>query len=579
MGQYDQAYKHLRAALEQEQPKSPITAGYLALCGALGKPTNLDDKPKNINWSLRLLASFPLPTSAEWTGLACDVHAEARRFDVPVPLEDQRLLCDSLASLYASNVKAAAAFSHLAATYPEAVQPEYAFLYARAATAHGVTSPQDLDLFARTFQDPAAARRYYEGQKWELGEVEYTYLERTAKNAPGQFPEVLGRDYPRRGEAFLLERSVQLEQAGQKGPARASAEVLLRLAPASVAAHDRLACLHYRTGELDRAVELLGGWHRLAPSDHWPLVRQAIIEQERGNAPRRAEIIDHALGLIRGPLRAAVAFLGARLAIKQVAKGWSDPKASPARADEPAHESLHAASRLLGECLGDEPDHTEALWCLAAIGSLLGDREALAAQAPRMDRPEVGDGRFHYFGAVCHLAAQDYHRAAALGARAAEDAAVGAEGRFVVGWAQLRLGDLEGAARALQGVATDERSPSAVYARALLGQVSLARGAYDDAVRWWSAVDAPVREKWGLAEPLRQSVLLSGLLALQQGRYEPAAERLREAAKFGLRDRRLPGLITLALVKAGQKLLYEGVRGQGPWVRDEAIRSAGKRET
>src|SRR5262249_16878795 len=84
LGQYDQAYKHLPGAREQEPTKSPITAGYLALCGAMGKPTNPDDKPKNINWSLRLLSSFPAPNNAEWASLACDVHAEARRFNVPV---------------------------------------------------------------------------------------------------------------------------------------------------------------------------------------------------------------------------------------------------------------------------------------------------------------------------------------------------------------------------------------------------------------------------------------------------------------------------------------------------------------
>src|SRR5262249_7118980 len=54
LGQHDQAYKHLRIALDQEEPKDPFTAGYLALCGALGKPTNADDKPKNISWALRL---------------------------------------------------------------------------------------------------------------------------------------------------------------------------------------------------------------------------------------------------------------------------------------------------------------------------------------------------------------------------------------------------------------------------------------------------------------------------------------------------------------------------------------------
>src|SRR5207302_8747390 len=100
-------------------------------------------------------------------------------------------------------------------------------------------------------------------------------------------------------------------------PARTSVEVLLQLAPTSTAAHDRLACLHYRQGKLDQAVEVLGNWRKLAPADHWPLVRQAIIEQERGNAERRAEVIDRALGLTRGPLRSAVAFLGAKLALRQ----------------------------------------------------------------------------------------------------------------------------------------------------------------------------------------------------------------------------------------------------------------------
>jgi hypothetical protein len=52
-------------------------------------------------------------------------------------------------------------------------------------------------------------------------------------------------------------------------------------------------------------------------------------------------------------------------------------------------------------------------------------------------------------------------------------------------------------------------------------------------------------------------VFLGGLAALDSGRYEQAAERFREAGKLGLRERRLGGLITLALVKAGQKLLYE----------------------
>jgi hypothetical protein len=52
-------------------------------------------------------------------------------------------------------------------------------------------------------------------------------------------------------------------------------------------------------------------------------------------------------------------------------------------------------------------------------------------------------------------------------------------------------------------------------------------------------------------------VWLAALKALQTGRYENAAERLREAGKLGWRDRRLGPLLSFALVKAGQQLLYK----------------------
>jgi hypothetical protein len=94
----------------------------------------------------------------------------------------------------------------------------------------------------------------------------------------------------------------------------------------------------------------------------------------------------------------------------------------------------------------------------------------------------------------------------------------------------------------------------------MLGQLSFARGAYDDTIKWWNALDAQRRAEWHLEEPLRQTVLLSGLLAFEGKRYEQAADRFREAGKLGLREKRLGGLLTLALVKAGQRLLYEHVK-------------------
>ncbi|MGH7173195.1 MAG: hypothetical protein ACRELG_23180, partial [Gemmataceae bacterium] len=131
---------------------------------------------------------------------------------------------------------------------------------------------------------------------------------------------------------------------------------------------------------------------------------------------------------------------------------------------------------------------------------------------------------------------------------------------FLMAWAYVHQDNLAAAEQALQKVAVVEKSPSAVYARALLGRLSYTRGAYDEAVTWWSSVEPRRRSEWQFDEPLRQTVLLSGLMAYEEGRFEQAAERFREAGKLGLRDRRLGPLLTLALVRAGQGLLYDEVK-------------------
>jgi tetratricopeptide (TPR) repeat protein len=555
---YDQAYKHLRIALEQEEPKDPFTAGCLALCGAMGKPTQPEDRPRNVAWAVRLLARYPLFENAEWAGLISAVHAEAREVGLKTGLDEQLQLCDVLASVHATDTRAAEAYAHLACTFPDAVRPQHAWLYVRAATQYGIRSEAEADLFARTFLEAGPARAYFAQRDWSFEDAEYAYLERTADVSPGRFPDALGKDYARRGESFLLERSRQEETSGRKESAEACVDVLLRLAPRSVCGHDRLACLHYRRGDLDGAVALLEGWQRLAPADHWPLIRQAVIEQERGNARRRAEVIDRALVLTQGPLRGSIAFLGARLSLRSAMGNEALRQQAPSTGNGASSpSSLEESLSLLQTCLSESPNHTDALWCLAAVRSVLGDREGLARQAPQMNRPAVKDARFHYLGAVCHLAAGDYTRVLELGQRAAGDESLAAESQFVMAWAHLGLQEPDAARTALQKVAAVEKSPSAVCARALLGQMSFARGSYDEAIRWWLTVDPKKRAEWQLDDPLRQTVLLSGLLAYQAERFEQAADRFREAGKLGLRERRLGPLMTLALVRAGQRLLYQ----------------------
>ena len=46
--------------------------------------------------------------------------------------------------------------------------------------------------------------------------------------------------------------------------------------------------------------------------------------------------------------------------------------------------------------------------------------------------------------------------------------------------------------------------------------------------------------------------------ALHAEHFAAAADKLREAGRLGSRDRRLGSLLTLSLIKAGQRALYEG---------------------
>jgi hypothetical protein len=541
---YDEAFKHLRTAHDLEEPKERSTAGYLALCGARAKPLRSEDKSKNVAWALRLVTRFTAPADTEWAGLITAIFAEARAIGLPLDLDDQLYLCEHLLSVHAADPGAAAAYHHLAATFPDALRPEYAWLYCRAAQQHGLSDEHALELFARTFRTGTEARTFFEARQWDFEEMEFAYLERSAAQQPGAFPAALGPEYPAHGERMLRARSVRLEQAQQPEAALATAVVWLKLAPRSAPAHDRLAHLHYQRGDLDQTVAFLAGWQALEPANPWPLLRQSVIEQQRGDAARCHAAIRQALDLEPGRLRADIAFLGARLALK-------------GQGQNPAPEARDAALTLLTECLKADPNHVQALWCLAAVRTLAGDTEGLAAQAPAMKRPEVPQGRFHLLAGICHLAAGDYAAVMEACQRAAADPALAIESAYVMGWAALYREDPEEATLALRRVAGTAGNPSAAHAQALLGGICFRQGAYEEAVQWWKALDADKRAAWQLAEPLHKTLFLSALEAFQAEQHQQAALHLREAGKWGLRDRRLGSLLMLTLVKAGQRLLYQ----------------------
>jgi tetratricopeptide (TPR) repeat protein len=569
LGQYDPAFKHLRTAHEMEDPKERTTAGYLALCGARGRPTRPEDKVRNVTWAIRLVDQFTAPGDVEWAGLVNAIFAEARALGLSIDANDQIYLCEHLLSVRATDPMAAEAYHHLVGTHPEDLRSEYSWLFCRAAQEHGVGGAYSPALFARTFAEEHRAREFFAQQKWDFDAIELTYLQRAAEVQPGSFPAALGPDYPPRGEKLLLEKSQQEEQAGNPDAALSHAQVLVQLAPASTRAHDRLAYLYHRRGDLARAAELLQAWHRLQPDDPVPLVRRAVIYQALGDVGRCLDTIRVALAQTTGAEHAKIAFLGARLLLKSsetpAANGEAPPtdgQASAANAAGSPDAIRNSALELLEDCLKHDPQHVEATWCLAAVRSLLGDDAGLAGQAAQMDQPDVADARFHFLGGVCNLAAENYpgvleacrRTAAACEKQGTKSLAV--ESAYLMGWAYWLQEDLTSAARFLQTPAQATSSPSQAHARALLGRVYFAGRNYKEAARWWQTLEPKQRTAWKFADTLAGTMFLSALEAYRDGKYPDAAEKLREAGRLGLRDRRLGLLLSLSLVKAGQQCMY-----------------------
>src|SRR5262249_45237530 len=150
----------------------------------------------------------------EFAALVSEIFGEARALNMALSREDQVRLCNVLASVRACDPGAADAYDRLAHDHPDALVPVYAWLYCRAAVEHNVKGERDRELFARTFRDRVPAQTFFASQGWDLDDVEYLFLERSAAARPGRFPEELGPDYAGRGEPFLLDRSQRLEQAG-----------------------------------------------------------------------------------------------------------------------------------------------------------------------------------------------------------------------------------------------------------------------------------------------------------------------------------------------------------------------------
>src|SRR5262249_10612473 len=153
-----------------------LTAGYVALCGACGKPARAEDKLQNTAWAIRLVTQFNAPGETEWIGILNRIFAEARQNAIPLSSDDQLYLCEHLASVQACDALSAQAYEHLFATDSALMHREYAWLYCRADQEHGVGGDKALAIYERTFADAEPARAFFAENGWDFAEMELMYL-------------------------------------------------------------------------------------------------------------------------------------------------------------------------------------------------------------------------------------------------------------------------------------------------------------------------------------------------------------------------------------------------------------------
>jgi tetratricopeptide (TPR) repeat protein len=542
---YDEAFKHLRAAYDLEQRRdakgaNSLTAGYLALCGAKGTPSRPEDKPKNILWAIRTLTSFDNPGDRELAQLYNAVFSEARAAGIAVPIADQIRLCDVLASVEATDAPAAAAYLDLSKTSPDDLRAEHAWLYCRAVEQHHFENQNDIEVFRRAFADERALRGFFEKHGWDLNEVEFIFMSRCATETPSgrvgiQLPDSLRQ----KAEYFLLTRSEQMEQAGRTAEALDCLKKLLRLVPQSWPAQDRLARMHYRTGNLDAAFEILAARHNHDPNDSLLLIRKAVIDQQRGRIEDCLGSIRKALQLTSRRQRGSIALLGSRLAL--------------------ASSQFQHALEFLQECLREDPDELTALWISAAIRYLLGDQDGLASQAKCMNRPDAADPRFQYFAAIAFLTAGHLDQALEAANRAhhspswVPSSIEAAECGFLVALVNLQRNDWATASVELQRIIDSSMNPPCVdHARAHLARIRYSRGSLEDSIRLWNDLDSAHLKNWQLENSLRRTILLAGVQSLKAGQFEQAAGFFRDLNRIDRDEPAYLRLLTHALAEAGR---------------------------
>ncbi len=471
--QYDLAFPQLRAAFEMEQPKNPITAAHLALCGARARPSRPEDRPNNLRWAVQLLARLPVDGDAEWARLCGSVLAEARAQGVTATAADLRRLCDALASVEATTPEAAQAYEELAATDAAAVKPSHAWLYCRAAQIHNAGTNKGLGLFAQTLRDDQA-RAFFTARQWNVEDIEYAYLRRLAANwqdrsaslieprmanslpsppASGGEGQGEGGQQPsqqRHNSRLLLspsppplspeagERGESLRQASNDSRFPSSSDGARQISSARASLLLTRSRLYEQAGQPEEARASAEALLRLSPRNGAALDRLAQLAYRRGNLDEAVRHLqawqenepEHPIpclrrGILEQQRGRGEACLAALAQANERAQGVQRAaiafvcarvalNACPATRRRPGEPAWDQALAYLQQCLPSDPSRAQARTCLAAMLATAGRHEELAALAPAMRRPEVRDSGYQYLSAVCELTAgQPAHALAA----------------------------------------------------------------------------------------------------------------------------------------------------------------------
>ncbi|MFL5327536.1 MAG: tetratricopeptide repeat protein [Gemmataceae bacterium] len=533
---YDEALPHLQTVRTREQPVSPLTIGYLALCTARAKAGTHQDRVAQLSAGLGVLTSLSVRGDADWLNLSRELLREAQTAGVTITPPQLAELANVFASAGAYDLQAAELYNTFAAS-GQTIPAEVAWLYICAAAELGLRLSHDDALFDRAFRDREGAKRYFMEKQREFAPIERVYLERWAQHHDGRYPEAPGSLYPAIAERVLVEESRRHELNGRPDAALAAARLAEKMGPNRALTLDRLAELAYRRGDRPATEHYLSTWIENHPNDPRPLVRRGVLARLDGRAGDALRLITEACDKATGPTKTKYLVLGARIAVA---------------ANEP-----QKAAELLDRARTAGPLDPESLTALAALWWQHGEFDKLAQLNEELEANRGNDAFRGLLAGLCHHLTGDEARAEVALRRPSEDEHLKPEAgllqAIVLGWqnrdddARTVLAELEpnGATRDL------------VFG--MRGQLAWKAGDYADALAAWQQVPAAKREVWKLTPLMSAGAFLAGVKSLSADQPAEALAAFRRATSAGFNDPRLASME----VRAVQRVIQAGPAGSG----------------